>query len=634
MRERERKMGRGGKGKACRVNSSGGDTEDRTGIVDGTGDGLISNNTNKKANQGDVDNVYYELWHACAGPLVKVPQAGDLVIYFPQGHMEQVEAYTCQDGKTEMPIYNLPYKILCKVVYVQLKVTLLPEVKQDGPSPEEKVSPVLSQKSSACYHSKKLTPSDTSTHGGFSVPKRLADDCLPHLDMSVEIPQQELVARDLHGFRWSFKHIYRGNPKRHLITSGWSQFLNAKKLNTGDACIFLRGEDGGLHVGIRRLTKQKHTASASVISGSSMQHGILASAFHAVSTGTMFTVYYRPWTSPSAFIVPYDQYMKSTALSYSVGMRFKMTFEGEECQEQKFAGTVVGIEDIDPIRWSGSEWRRLEVQWDAPSETSVRPGRVSPWDIEPTEVSKKKNMPTKNLQKRAPPIYLSSSGHSTAGRDDLLQCPGESTPQRHGVLKGQEERILGVNERGPLRPPMFLVPSPHLDWGRTKTRLEKHMHFPIPDSLNCGPGSILTFSDGKRVGSGISNMCSPPFTSSEFHDGVGASRTLAAPNVNSSNACTQERTVPNAKDETEVPLAQQYGRKITIFGVEVDICKNPLELPSQQVTTFGELPKSCAALPTTSQSSTSIPVQVSESSKSASEGFSENQRKNCCTSAN
>lgn len=31
-----------------------------------------------------------ELWHACAGPLVAVPPVGSLVVYFPQGHSEQV----------------------------------------------------------------------------------------------------------------------------------------------------------------------------------------------------------------------------------------------------------------------------------------------------------------------------------------------------------------------------------------------------------------------------------------------------------------------------------------------------------------------------------------------------------------
>lgn len=34
-----------------------------------------------------------ELWHACAGPLVSLPPAGSLVVYFPQGHSEQVNFF-------------------------------------------------------------------------------------------------------------------------------------------------------------------------------------------------------------------------------------------------------------------------------------------------------------------------------------------------------------------------------------------------------------------------------------------------------------------------------------------------------------------------------------------------------------
>ena len=56
-----------------------------------------------------------------------------------------------------------------------------------------------------------------------------------------------------------------------------------------------RGDDGQLRVGVRHAIKQLNNPSMSVISGNTMQHGILASASHAVSTGTMFTVYYRPW---------------------------------------------------------------------------------------------------------------------------------------------------------------------------------------------------------------------------------------------------------------------------------------------------------------------------------------------------
>jgi hypothetical protein len=36
-----------------------------------------------------------ELWHACAGPLVSLPPVGSQVVYFPQGHTEQVCCYLC-----------------------------------------------------------------------------------------------------------------------------------------------------------------------------------------------------------------------------------------------------------------------------------------------------------------------------------------------------------------------------------------------------------------------------------------------------------------------------------------------------------------------------------------------------------
>lgn len=34
-----------------------------------------------------------ELWHACAGPLVSLPAVGSRVVYFPQGHCEQVRSW-------------------------------------------------------------------------------------------------------------------------------------------------------------------------------------------------------------------------------------------------------------------------------------------------------------------------------------------------------------------------------------------------------------------------------------------------------------------------------------------------------------------------------------------------------------
>jgi hypothetical protein len=49
----------------------------------------------------DAD-LYEELWHACAGPLVTVPRVGERVFYFPQGHMEQVALRYCLEGFIRM----------------------------------------------------------------------------------------------------------------------------------------------------------------------------------------------------------------------------------------------------------------------------------------------------------------------------------------------------------------------------------------------------------------------------------------------------------------------------------------------------------------------------------------------------
>lgn len=98
-------------------------------------------------------------------------------------------------------------------------------------------------------------------------------------------PAQELIARDLHDNVWTFRHIYRGmfslqpfeslavepltlslpiiimfslsfhfstsasnswfpftpgQPKRHLLTTGWSLFVSGKRLFAGDSVLFIR----------------------------------------------------------------------------------------------------------------------------------------------------------------------------------------------------------------------------------------------------------------------------------------------------------------------------------------------------------------------------------------------------------
>ncbi|XP_039161481.1 auxin response factor 2A isoform X2 [Eucalyptus grandis] len=395
--------------------------------------------------------LYNELWQACAGPLVAVPRQGERVFYFPQGHIEQVEASTNQVANQQMPLYNLPSKILCRVINVQLKaepdtdevfaqITLLPEANQDEDSLDKEPPPPPPPRFKVHSFCKTLTASDTSTHGGFSVLRRHADECLPQLDMSKQPPTQELAAKDLHGNEWRFRHIFRGQPRRHLLQSGWSVFVSSKRLVAGDAFIFLRGENGELRVGVRRAMKQQGNVSPSVISSHSMHLGVLATAWHAISTGTMFTVYYKPRISPAEFIIPYDQYMESLKKNYSIGMRFKMRFEGEEAPEQRFTGTIIGIEDADPKGWRDTKWRSLKVRWDENSAIP-RPERVSPWNVEPALAPLALNPLPVSRPKRPRSSILPSSPESSVLTREVAADPSSSNGHSR-ILQGPESSTL------------------------------------------------------------------------------------------------------------------------------------------------------------------------------------------------
>ncbi|CAA7037392.1 unnamed protein product [Microthlaspi erraticum] len=361
---------------------------------------------------GGGEHMYDELWKLCAGPLVDVPQPGERVFYFPQGHMEQLEASTQKDLNTMKPLFDLTPKILCSVMNVRLQaekdtddvyaqITLIPEGTQLDEPTSPDPSPPESQRPKVHSFSKVLTASDTSTHGGFSVLRKHATECLPPLDMTQQTPTQELVAEDVHGYQWKFKHIFRGQPRRHLLTTGWSTFVTSKRLVAGDTFVFLRGENGELRVGIRRANRQQNSMPSSVISSHSMHLGVLATACHATQTRTMFTVYYKPRTSQ--FIISLNKYLEAMNNKFSVGVRFKMRFEGDDSPERRYSGTVVGLKDCSP-HWKDSKWRCLEVHWDEPASIS-RPDKVSPWEIEPFSASE--NVPQSVMMKNKRPRQVS-----------------------------------------------------------------------------------------------------------------------------------------------------------------------------------------------------------------------------------
>ncbi|KAK8629357.1 hypothetical protein V6N13_078200 [Hibiscus sabdariffa] len=357
---------------------------------------------------GSGSSVCLELWHACAGPLISLPKRGNVVVYFPQGHLEQVSGFP-----GVVAAYDLPPHVFCRVVDVKLhaegatdevyaQVSLIPETekfrgKTESAGEEEDAEANIKSTTPHMF-CKTLTASDTSTHGGFSVPRRAAEDCFPPLaillhfspfifnfsqfDYKQQRPSQELVAKDLHGSEWRFRHIYRGQPRRHLLTSGWSAFVNKKKLVSGDAVLFLRGEDGELRLGIRRVAQIKNGSSFPSLCCQQLNRNTFADFVHAISMKSVFSIYYNPRASSSEFVIPVHKFLKSLDHSFSIGMRFKMRFEAEDAAERRHSGVVTGISDMDPVRWPGSKWRCLLVRWDDINANNH--SRVSPWEIEPS----------------------------------------------------------------------------------------------------------------------------------------------------------------------------------------------------------------------------------------------------------
>ncbi|XP_061347641.1 auxin response factor 19-like [Gastrolobium bilobum] len=359
------------------------------------GDAAAASNPCEGGGGGEKKSINAELWQACAGPLLNLPSAGTHVVYFPQGHSEQVAASLKKDVDAQVPNYpNLPSKLPCLLLNVTLhadpdtdevyaQMTLQPVPSFDTDALLRSDLSLKSSKPQPEFFCKQLTASDTSTHGGFSVPRRAAEKIFPSLDYSMQPPAQELVARDLHDNFWKFRHVYRGQPKRHLLTTGWSLFVSGKRLLAGDSVLFIRDEKQQLLLGIRRANRQPTNLSSSVLSSDSMHIGILAAAAHAGANNSPFTVFYNPRASPSEFVIPLAKYYKAVySNQISPGMRFRMMFVTEDSGTRRYMGTIIAVSDLDSVRWKNSQWRNLQVGWDE-STAGERRSRVSIWEIEP-----------------------------------------------------------------------------------------------------------------------------------------------------------------------------------------------------------------------------------------------------------
>ncbi|RZR77764.1 hypothetical protein BHM03_00002936 [Ensete ventricosum] len=153
---------------------------------------------------GGGGSLCMELWHACAGRQIWLPRKGSLVVYFPQGHLEQFGAASSGGGLVAPG--DVPPHVVCRVLDVKLRVLwgfLTQELEQQlqddlaGEKRQGEESDDFSKAFTTHMFCKTLTASDTSTHGGFSIPRRAAEDCFPPLvrwDDEVDITSDSRVS--------------------------------------------------------------------------------------------------------------------------------------------------------------------------------------------------------------------------------------------------------------------------------------------------------------------------------------------------------------------------------------------------------------------------------------------------------
>lgn len=389
-----------------------------------------------------------QLWHACAGGMVQMPPVNSKVYYFVQGH--------CEHASGNVDFRNFPRispYILCRVEAIKYladqetdevyaKIRLIPLANEPGYGDEDSgIHGGEVQENKPASFAKTLTQSDANNGGGFSVPRYCAETIFPRLDYSADPPVQNILAKDVHGEPWKFRHIYRGTPRRHLLTTGWSTFVNAKKLVAGDSIVFLRTENGDLCVGIRRAKRglggaydsssgwnpastvmqyggfsaflreeennrimRNGNANALNSSGNNMSgkgkvkvESVVEAANHAAN-GQPFEVVYYPRAGSPEFVVKAGHVKAALQIRWCSGMRFKMPFETEDSSRISwFMGTISSVQVSDPMRWPDSPWRLLQVTWDEP-DLLQNVKRVSPWLVELVS-----NMPAIHLSPFSPP---------------------------------------------------------------------------------------------------------------------------------------------------------------------------------------------------------------------------------------
>ncbi|XP_077240101.1 auxin response factor 17-like [Tasmannia lanceolata] len=388
--------------------------------------------------------LHPHIWKACAGSSVQIPTVNSRVYYFPEGHAHHsLSPVDFSSLLSKKPL------VLCRIISIKFlahqetdevfaKIRLEPIAPGvHSPAPAGSFS---DEDDKILSFAKILTQSDANNGGGFSVPRFCADSIFPPLNYQADPPVQNISVRDVHGNVYEFRHIYRGTPRRHLLTTGWSKFVNKKMLVAGDSVVFMKNRSGELFVGIRRSERMSEVPDSGrwsyqipvvVEEGFSVGEGFsrigkgkvpaesVVEAAELAGAGRVFEIVYYPKAGSSDFVVSAEKVEEAMKVGWVSGMRVKMAVETEDSSRMTwFQGTVSStvFQDLGPL--GGSPWRMLQVTWDD-VEALQNVKRVSPWQVELV-------LATPHFQNPYPPtkkIRLSQGPELTDGGEGTMFFP-------------------------------------------------------------------------------------------------------------------------------------------------------------------------------------------------------------------
>ncbi|XP_040379556.1 LOW QUALITY PROTEIN: auxin response factor 13-like [Oryza brachyantha] len=445
------------------------------------------------------------VWLACASPLSRLPVVGSQVYYFPAGHAQQCP--------TPLPLPAHPL-FLCSLTALSLSadpttgepyatISLLPlrpgtppaAPAQDQPLPAVSLPApgVGSQRQPPvfCYYPKQLTQSDANNGGGFSVPRLCAESIFPPLDFDDDPPVQILNMTDLQGKSWEFRHIFRGTPRRHLLTTGWSKFVNAKVLVAGDTVVFMRRPDLKLLVGVRRAPRfdadSRCNARARVPAQEIME------AVRLASNDEPFTVTYYPRQGAGEFVVPRMEVEKGLTSAFMPGMQVRIQImESEDTRRTAWLnGTINKV-------YYQQMWNGLEVDWDSSAASFFRTDRcVNPWQVQPV------GFPPLPSGVNINPNTISSAPICT---EDSLLVPSPMLPPQPPVS------IQGARHNNPNA--HADIPSSSTSVLTTQALFPTGLQNSVPPSLGGGSSSMVNPQNGSPSNNPVNT---PP---SDLPDGM------------------------------------------------------------------------------------------------------------------